>query len=105
MRRLLPLLALSAALVSTGAVASPISCSVGLHRATTAELFFGCNIEDNGVVSEADWGQFVDAEVTPRFPDGEMMHGREAKHNVSPRRLRLAQRGVDGHCHRLASSV
>ena len=30
----------------------------------------------------------------PRFPDGEMMHGREAKHNVSPRRLRLAQRGA-----------
>lgn len=70
MRRLLPFLALSAALVATGALASPISCSVGLHRATTAELFFGRNVEDNGVVSEADWGRFVDAEVTPRFPDG-----------------------------------
>ena len=70
MRRLLPLLALSAALAATGAAASPIICSAGLHRATTAELFFGRNIADNGVVSEADWGQFVDAEVTPRFPDG-----------------------------------
>jgi Protein of unknown function (DUF3574) len=48
MRRLLPFLALSAALVATGAMASPIACSAGLHRATTAELFFGRNIEDNG---------------------------------------------------------
>ncbi|HLY78261.1 MAG TPA: DUF3574 domain-containing protein [Caulobacteraceae bacterium] len=70
MRRLLPLLALSAALTATGATASPMICTAGLHRATTAELFFGRNIADNGVVSEADWGQFVDAEVTPRFPDG-----------------------------------
>jgi hypothetical protein len=69
MRRLLPLLALSAALASTVAVASPMACSAGLHRAMTAELFFGRNIEDNGEVSNADWGQFVDAEVTPRFPD------------------------------------
>ena len=70
MRRLLPLLALSAALAATGAAASPMMCSGGLHRATTAELFFGRNIEDNGVVSDTDWGQFVDAEVTPRFPAG-----------------------------------
>ena len=70
MRRFLPLLALSAVLTATGASASPITCSAGLHRATTAELFFGRNIEDNGVVSDTDWGQFVDAEVTPRFPDG-----------------------------------
>jgi Protein of unknown function (DUF3574) len=70
MHRLLPLLVLSAALASTAAVASPTSCSAGLHRAMTAELFFGRNIEDNGEVSNADWGQFVDAEVTPRFPDG-----------------------------------
>jgi hypothetical protein len=70
MRRPLPFLVLSAALVATGALASPITCSAGLHRATTAELFFGRNVEDNGVVSDADWGQFVDAEVTPRFPDG-----------------------------------
>jgi hypothetical protein len=70
MRRPLPFLVLSAALVATGALASPITCSAGLHRATTAELFFGRNVEDNGVVSESDWGQFVDAEVTPRFPDG-----------------------------------
>jgi hypothetical protein len=71
MRRLLPLLALSAAvLVATSAAASPIACSAGLHREMTAELYFGRNIQDNGEVSNADWGQFVDAEVTPRFPDG-----------------------------------
>ena len=70
MRRLLPLLALSAVVLATSAAASPITCSAGLHRAMTAELYFGRNIADNAEVSNADWGQFVDAEVTPRFPDG-----------------------------------
>ena len=70
MRRLLPLLAFTAALASTTAVAAPYACPPGLHRALTAELFFGRRIQAHGEVSDADWGQFVDAEVTPRFPDG-----------------------------------
>jgi hypothetical protein len=67
MRRLLPLLALSAALISTAAIAAPRACPVGLHPATTAEVYFGGDI---GQVSDADWRQFVGAEVKPRFPDG-----------------------------------
>jgi hypothetical protein len=67
MRRLLPLLVLSAALVSTVAVAAPRSCPAGLHPATTAELFFGR--DDNGAISAADWRSFVASEITPRFPD------------------------------------
>ena len=70
MRRLLPLLTLSAALAATAAAASPPSCPPGLHRAMTAELYFGRDIAGAGEVSDADWRQFVDTEITPRFPDG-----------------------------------
>jgi hypothetical protein len=34
------------------------------------ELVFGTARPDGSVVSDADWNRFVDAEVTPRFPDG-----------------------------------
>ena len=70
MRRLLPLLACSATLFATAALASAPTCPVGLHRAMTAELYFGRSIQGAGEVSEADWGQFVDDQVTPLFPDG-----------------------------------
>jgi hypothetical protein len=71
MRRLLPLLTLSVALVATAALASPPRpCPGGLHRAVTAELYFGRDIRGAGQVSDADWTQFVDNEITPRFPAG-----------------------------------
>ena len=71
MRRLLPLLACSATLFATSALASPPVCPVGLHRAMTAELYFGRSIQGGGgEVTEGDWGQFVDDQVTPLFPDG-----------------------------------
>jgi hypothetical protein len=69
MRRLLPLLTLSAALVSSAAFAAPAACPVGLHTATTAELFLGDDRVGPGV-SDADWRQFVDSVVKPRFPEG-----------------------------------
>jgi Protein of unknown function (DUF3574) len=34
------------------------------------ELFFGTSRPDGTAVSEADWEAFLDAEITPRFPDG-----------------------------------
>jgi len=68
MRRLLPFLALSAVLIATGAVAAPSGCAAGLRPAKTAEFFFGR--DDGGAISDTDWGQFVDAEVAPRFPGG-----------------------------------
>jgi hypothetical protein len=70
MRRLLPLLALAAACTTTAAAATTPTCPSGLHRAMTAELYFGRSIAGAGEVSDADWSQFVDAEITPRFPDG-----------------------------------
>ena len=36
---------------------------------TSELLYFGTRTPD-GVVTGADWRGFVDAEVTPRFPDG-----------------------------------
>jgi len=41
-----------------------------MKSATTAELFFGRNFGWTGQVSEGEWRSFLDAEVTPRFPDG-----------------------------------
>lgn len=34
------------------------------------DLYFGRNIAGSGEVSEADFQAFIDAEITPRFPDG-----------------------------------
>jgi hypothetical protein len=53
------------------AFSTPASaCSEGLKPANTAQLFFGRSMGDAGEVSDADWRAFVDAEVSPRFPDG-----------------------------------
>ena len=67
MRRfLLSLLILGAA----GAAEARAPCPAGLHAATTAELFFGRDVGQDVGVSEADWRQFVDQEISPRFPRG-----------------------------------
>lgn len=34
------------------------------------ELVFGLARPEGGLVSDADWAGFLEAEVTPRFPDG-----------------------------------
>lgn len=34
------------------------------------ELFFGTVMPDGRAVSEAEWDAFLDAEITPRFPEG-----------------------------------
>jgi hypothetical protein len=34
------------------------------------ELFFGTAKPDGTAVSDAEWDAFLDAEITPRFPDG-----------------------------------
>ena len=60
------LLALSACATTGGGV----DCGPDSEARGTAELYFGRNIGDRPGVSDADWHAFVDAEVTPRFPDG-----------------------------------
>ena len=68
MRRLF--LALAVFGLAAGASEARTVCPAGLHAVTTAELFFGADIPDGGKVSAADWADFLDREVTPRFPDG-----------------------------------
>ncbi len=53
-----------------GAAEARPTCPVGLHPATTAELFFGRDVGPDFAVTDADWRQFVDQEISPRFRDG-----------------------------------
>ena len=48
----------------------PLACGPGLMRMTQAQLFFGRNIEHRAMVSDEQWRDFVDQEVSPRFPGG-----------------------------------
>jgi hypothetical protein len=45
-------------------------CRAGSERMQRVELLFGMGRKDGGQISEADWRAFLEAEVTPRFPDG-----------------------------------
>jgi hypothetical protein len=59
-------------LLAVGACATPgrLSCAAGQEAMLTAELLFGRNIGDRIGVTAGAFAAFVDAEVTPRFPDG-----------------------------------
>ena len=63
------LAALSVAAAAAAAVPAS-ACTEGLRPASTAQLFFGLSAANQPDVTDADWRAFVDAEVTPRFPDG-----------------------------------
>ena len=45
-------------------------CPPPSQRFARLELLFGTRLKDGGTVGEADWQAFLDAEITPRFPDG-----------------------------------
>jgi hypothetical protein len=61
----------AAAICASVAPAAPATaCPDGLRQADTVQLFFGRSTGWTGEVSEADWRAFLDAEVSPRFPDG-----------------------------------
>jgi hypothetical protein len=47
-----------------------LACPAGETRQEVVQLFFGRNIGQTVGVSEADFAKFLDAEVSPRFPDG-----------------------------------
>jgi hypothetical protein len=55
---------------SVSANAQSLDCHPGLKPRAVAELLFGRNIGGRLGVSEAEWGHFVDREISPRFPDG-----------------------------------
>ena len=66
---LAPLLA-GATLLSGCATLTPAACPAGQNPGRTAQLFFGRDIGDKVGVSDADFARYVDADLTPRFPDG-----------------------------------
>ncbi len=63
-------LAVCLPLLSACIATAPLTCTGGASARPVAELVFGRNIGPSLGVSEAAWRDFVDAEVTPRFPDG-----------------------------------
>ena len=46
------------------------SCRGGATAYARLELLFGLGKKDGGEIGESEWRAFLDAEVTPRFPDG-----------------------------------
>lgn len=76
-------------------VGSGTSCQGGLQgaRLLRIDLFFGLN-RPGGTVSPEEFQRFVDAEVTPRFPEG-----------LSVFDLRGQYRGRDGEITREASRL
>ncbi len=62
--------ALAMAMALGGCAGLPLACPAGQAGAREVRLVFGRNIAGQPGVSEADFRAFVDAELTPRFPDG-----------------------------------
>jgi hypothetical protein len=52
------------------AVAPSRVCNQPSQIMSRLELLFGMKKPDGGEVAEEEWRTFLDAEVTPRFPDG-----------------------------------
>lgn len=46
------------------------ACRTGATALARLELLFGTARKDGTEVTEGEWRQFLDGEVTPRFPDG-----------------------------------
>ncbi|WP_224242384.1 DUF3574 domain-containing protein [Hyalangium gracile] len=55
--------------LATTACGDGEDCAVGSEQFRT-ELFFGLDRENAAPISEAEWQNFVDTSVTPRFKDG-----------------------------------
>ncbi|HEY6258809.1 MAG TPA: DUF3574 domain-containing protein [Xanthobacteraceae bacterium] len=55
---------------SPGTHAQTAACHAPQEPRQVAELLFGRKIGDRLAVSAAQWGRFVDREISPRFPDG-----------------------------------
>jgi hypothetical protein len=78
----LPIIAVAFAGLGAGAIGGyrligaewrVVTCRPGATALARLELLFGLGRAEGGEVSEAEWRAFLDAEVTPRFPDGLMV--------------------------------
>lgn len=101
---------LSSALLSACATTSPAASSTlhgdAAHPAQTqgwveTRLYFGLGLVDDAAhgVGEEGWRQFLDVEVTPRFPDGLSVldvYGQwQGKDQPAPERLRSKMLVID----------
>jgi hypothetical protein len=55
---------------STGPGCALAAPGTGATLWLRTDLFFGCAKPDGTVISAAEWEAFLDAEITPRFPEG-----------------------------------
>jgi hypothetical protein len=78
----LPVIALACAGLGAGAVATyrltapeprAVICRPGATALARLELLFGRGKADGEEVSDGQWRTFLDAEVSPRFPEGLMV--------------------------------
>jgi hypothetical protein len=56
--------------MAIGVQAQGLACGGAQRQQQVAELMFGRKIVDRIAVTEDEWADFVDQEITPRFPDG-----------------------------------
>jgi hypothetical protein len=75
----LPLIALVSAGIGAGAIIAyratvpapgVLACRANASNLARLELLFGSGSKNGREVSEGEWQSFLDAEITPRFPDG-----------------------------------
>jgi hypothetical protein len=68
--RTIAIAALALTACSQGSPRETETCAAPAEERVVATMYFGRNIGGELGVSEAQWDAFVDAEITPRFPDG-----------------------------------
>jgi hypothetical protein len=84
MRHLLAVI-LVLSLLGTSASAQTAACSAPLKPQQVAELLLGRKIGDRLGVSETQFLNFLDREITPRFPDGLTVYDARGQYRDSER--------------------
>jgi hypothetical protein len=72
-------------LLGNSASAQPAACSAPLKPHQVAELLLGRKIGDRLGVSETQFLNFLDREITPRFPDGLTVYDARGQYRDSGR--------------------
>jgi hypothetical protein len=73
-------------LLGNSASAQPAACSAPLKPQQVAELLLGRKIGDRLGVSETQFLNFLDREITPRFPDGLTVYDARGQYRDSERK-------------------
>jgi hypothetical protein len=73
-------------LLGSSASAQPAACNAPLKAQQVAELLLGRKIGDRLGVSETQFLNFLDREITPRFPDGLTFYDARGQYRDSERK-------------------